>query len=182
MIVIGACSSAMQALRTVLRALPADFPDALAIIVQRQESDETLTQSLQESSALPVCEIVDKQPIEAGTVYVAPPDYHTLIDEDHFSLSIDEPVHRARPSIDVLFESAAVAGYKDLIGVILTREGDDGASGAAVIEAAGGKVLIQSPHRALTGTTHAEVHELAGLTQRIVELVTAHRHRRTLEV
>lgn len=179
MIVIGASIGGTRALQELLGALPADFAATIVIALHRhRESDGGLIDLLQQASALPVTEIVDKQPIGQG-VYVAPADYHVLIDEGRFSLSIDDPVRFARPSVDVLFESAADAGYPDLIGVILTGGGVDGASGAAAIEAADGHVLVQSPEEAmgadmpqaaLEKTTRAEIHSLASLAQRIVEL------------
>ena len=179
MIVVGASIGGTRALQVLLSALPVGFAHTMVIVLHRhRESDGGLIELLQQASALPVAEIVDKQPIGHG-VFVAPADYHLLIDAGRFSLSIDEPVRFARPSIDVLFESAAAAGYVNLIGVILTGGGADGALGAAAIEAAGGRVLVQSPEEslgaempraALARTTRAEVHALTDLAQRIVEL------------
>jgi two-component system chemotaxis response regulator CheB len=87
----------------------------------------------------------DKEPIVAGNVYLAPPDYHLLVEPGHFALSTDERVHHARPSIDVLFESAADAYGERVIGVILTGANQDGASGLARIKAAGGVAIVQDP-------------------------------------
>jgi two-component system chemotaxis response regulator CheB len=184
MIVIGASIGGARAVKTLLQALPPDFPDSLVVVLHRhRDSDLALIEFLQEDSPLPVREIEDKQPVEPGILFVAPPDYHILIDQGRFSLSIDEPVRYARPSVDVLFESAAAAGYANLVGVILTGGGGDGASGAAAIEAAGGKILVQSPEEAagsdmpkaaLAGTRNAEVQDLKGIAQRITELARAH--------
>jgi two-component system chemotaxis response regulator CheB len=95
---------------------------------------------------LPVKEAEDKEPIQPGTVYFAPPDYHLLIDRGPaFALSSDEPVHFSRPSIDVLFDSAADIYGERLIGVILTGANQDGAEGLAAIGHAGGRTVVQDP-------------------------------------
>src|SRR4051812_37531458 len=112
MIVVGASIGGTQALRVILRALPSAFADTMAAVLHRhRESEGGLIELLQQDCLVPVVEIVDKQPIATGAVYIAPPDYHVMVDAGHFSLSIDEPVRFARPSIDVLFESAAAAGH-----------------------------------------------------------------------
>ena len=90
----------------------------------------------------------DKQWIKPGTVYFAPADYHLLVEKGEFSLSVDEAVHHSRPSIDVLFESAADAYGAALIGVILTGANDDGAAGARRIKSRGGLVVAQDPKTA----------------------------------
>jgi len=92
--------------------------------------------------------VEDKDLIAAGRVYLAPPDYHVLVEKGRFALSTDEPVHHARPSIDVLFESAADAYTTGVIGVILTGMSSDGALGAARIKARGGLIVIQDPDTA----------------------------------
>src|SRR4051812_13083759 len=121
MIVLGASIGGTQALSVILRSLPAAFAESVAAVLHRhRDSDAGLIEFLQQHSRVPIVEIVDKQLIEPGIVYIAPPDYHVMIDADRFSLSIDEPVRFARPSIDVLFESAAAAGYSPLTAVVLT--------------------------------------------------------------
>ena len=182
MIVLGASVGGTHALKTLLSVLPETFPEAIVAVLHRhRDSDGALIDLLQQDSRLPVVEVNDKQPIEAGVVYVAPADYHLLMDGDRFSLSIDEPVRYARPSVDVLFESAAAAGYSRLIAVILTGGGSDGASGAAAIEAAGGKVLVQSPTEAAAGDMplaalsklqNAEIHTLTALGARLMSLTS----------
>jgi two-component system, chemotaxis family, protein-glutamate methylesterase/glutaminase len=179
-IVLGASVGGTHALKTLLSVLPQTFPDAIVAALHRhRDSDGALIDMLQQDSRLPVVEVNDKQPIERGVVYIAPADYHLLMDGDRFSLSIDEPVRYARPSVDVLFESAAAAGYSRLIAVILTGGGSDGANGAAAIEAAGGKVLVQSPTEAASGdmpraalsqVQSAEVHTLIALGERLMTL------------
>src|SRR5262249_12340639 len=99
--------------------------------------------------ALPVREAEDKEPVRAGTVYFAPPDYHLLVETGpHLALSADEPVHYSRPSIDVLFESAADVFGERLLGIILTGASDDGAAGLEAVHRAGGLTVVQEPHSA----------------------------------
>ena len=99
--------------------------------------------------ALPVCEAADKEPVRPGTVYFAPPDYHLLIDAGpSLALSADELVNYSRPSIDVLFESAADVYGARLLGIILTGANEDGAAGLAAVHAAGGITIVQEPDSA----------------------------------
>jgi two-component system chemotaxis response regulator CheB len=149
-IVMGGSLGGMQAAQTILQALPADFAMPIVIALHRPADDaDMLTPLLQRGCPLRVSEVVDKEPIEVGRVYVAPADYHVLIEVDCLSLSVDERVHHARPSIDVLFESAALVYGRRAIGVILSGAGIDGARGAAAIHEAAGTVLIESPATAL---------------------------------
>jgi two-component system chemotaxis response regulator CheB len=146
MIVIGASSGGFKALQTILRSLPKTFPSPLAVVLHRhKDSDNLLETSLQKNCQLPLVEVVDKVAIQPGRVYVAPPDYHLLVEATHFSLSTDELVQYARPSIDVLFESAAHVFGKKVIGVILTGASQDGAHGSVEIIKYGGKVIVQDP-------------------------------------
>jgi two-component system, chemotaxis family, protein-glutamate methylesterase/glutaminase len=150
MIVMGGSFGGMQSVQAILGALPANFVVPVVIALHRPPDDEDiLTPLLQRGCALRVSEVVDKEPIEAGRVYIAPPDYHALIEPGCLSVSVDERVHHARPSIDVLFESAALVYGGRAIGVILSGAGVDGAQGAAAIGKAGGTVLIESPATAL---------------------------------
>jgi two-component system chemotaxis response regulator CheB len=150
MIVMGGSLGAMQSAQVVLRALPARFALPIAIALHRPaDEQDMLTPLLQRGCALRVTEVIDKEPIEAGRVYIAPPDYHVLIESDCLSLSVDERVNHARPSIDVLFESAALVCGNRAVAVVLSGAGSDGARGAAAIEQAGGSVLIESPTTAL---------------------------------
>ena len=166
MIVIGASLGGMKAMRTLLRGLPADFPEPIAAAFHRhREADDMLVHLLQQECALPVSEVFDKELIKPGRLYVAPADYHLMIERPNFSLSTDEPVQYARPSIDVLFESAADAFGPDVVALVLTGANQDGARGAAMIKARGGTVAVQDPETAdsavmplaaleATGTTH----------------------------
>jgi two-component system chemotaxis response regulator CheB len=136
-----------------LPMLPAHLPIALAIAQHRdQQSGRSLAAYLQRQSALPVIEVEDKQPIIAGHLYLAPADYHLLVEPHHFALSTEAPVAYARPSIDVLFESAADSYGSQAIGIILTGASCDGAQGLAKIKAAGGFTIVQDPATAASRT------------------------------
>ena len=146
MIVIGGSLGGCEALREVLSRLPAEFPLAIAAVLHRhRDADNLLVPVLQRGSPLPVGDAEDKEPICGGRVYLAPADYHLLIERDAFALSTDEPVNFARPAVDALFESAAEWGGPAVLAVVLSGSGTDGARGAARVEAAGGTVLVQDP-------------------------------------
>ena len=145
LIVIGASLGGLQALETLLAGLPQAFPLPVVVVQHRHKDSSDLVALLQKYSLLPVSEVEDKQEIRPGRVYLAPADYHLLIEAGHFALSLEAPVEYARPSIDVLFESAAEAYTERVIGVILTGASQDGARGLAKIKASGGLTVVQSP-------------------------------------
>lgn len=149
-IVIGASSGGMNALKKIVMALPPNF-DMPVIIIQHigAGSDSYWIDLLDDICKLKVKEADEKEKIKKGTVYVAPPNYHLLVETDEtFSLTIDQRVNYARPSIDVLFESAAHV-YKDkLIGIILTGSNSDGALGMKKIKDLGGLTISEDPKTA----------------------------------
>lgn len=148
-IVIGASVGGMDALNTILRTLPKDFPAPIVVALHRgKDSDETVLTIVHRGVQLKLREATDKMHLIRGVVYIAPSDYHLLIEDDHCALSLEAPVHHARPSIDVLFESAAEAYEDETIGVILTGGNRDGASGLASIKSAGGITIVQNPKTA----------------------------------
>lgn len=135
-----------HALQIFLKGLPKEFPVPVIIVQHRgKAADPVLSRVLQDDCALPVCEPEDKEPIVAGRVYIAPADYHLLVEPGSLALSTESPVHHARPSVDVLFESAAQAYGSSVVGVVLTGANEDGAQGAARIKARGGLVVVQDP-------------------------------------
>lgn len=149
-IVIGTSSGGFHALGTLLRNLPADYRIPIIIVQHRiRDSRQLLEEMLQNKCAIRIKQADEKEKIESGKVYIAPPDYHLLVERDKtFSLSSDLPVRFSRPSIDVLFESAALA-YKDkLIGIILTGASNDGAEGIIAIEKQRGLTIAQNPDEA----------------------------------
>src|SRR6266568_2938630 len=135
LIAVGASWGGLAALRTLVGGLPRDFAAPVVVVQHRAaESDSrTLRELLDAATSLDVCEATDKQPLERGRVYLAPPDYHTLVEDDHLALSVEAAVEHARPSIDVLFESAAESRRERCVGIILTGANDDGARGLARI-------------------------------------------------
>lgn len=154
--VIGTSWGGLAALRLLVAGLPDGFGMALVVVQHRhKDSDSLLRVLLQERSALEVCEVEDKMPIEAGRVYVAPPDYHTLVERGHFSLSTDAPVRYSRPSIDVTFMSAADSYAHRVVGIVLTGANADGADGLRRISDRGGMALIQDPATAESATMPA---------------------------
>lgn len=149
-VVIGASAGGVEALGLILPALPAKFYPALLIVLHLpRERPSLLVEIYEKRCALPIREAEDKEPIEPGTVYFAPPDYHMLVERNrHIALSTDEPVHFSRPSVDVLFESAADVYADRLLGVILTGANEDGAAGLHAIHRAGGVTVVQQPDSA----------------------------------
>lgn len=149
-VVIGASAGGLEALTAILPALPADFCLPVLVVVHlRAGVNNLMPELLSQSCQMQVREVEDKEPICPGVVYFAPPDYHLLVERDHrLSLSIEEPVHYSRPSVDVLFETAADAYGGATIGIVLTGANNDGAAGLKTICAAGGIALVQRPQEA----------------------------------
>jgi two-component system chemotaxis response regulator CheB len=149
LVVIGSSRGGLEAVSTILAELSARFP--LPVVIAQHRAAESLTDGdlsaiWQRCTPLSVCEAEDKSPIASGHVYVAPADYHLLIESRGLlALSTEGPVLRARPSIDVLFESAAEAYGESVIGVILTGASADGSLGMRAIRACGGCALVQDP-------------------------------------
>jgi len=150
-IVAGGSAGALGVLGSVLPVLPAGFSIPVAVVLHVLPGKPSyLAGVLAARCSLAVKEAEDKELLTPGTIYLAPPNYHLLIEKDHsLSLSVDEPVHYSRPSIDVLFESAADAYGEALAAVLLTGANKDGARGLARIKAAGGTTVVQSPETAL---------------------------------
>jgi two-component system, chemotaxis family, protein-glutamate methylesterase/glutaminase len=150
-IVMGGSSGALEALSTLLPALPAHCPIPVAIVVHLPPARPShLAEVLGARTSLPVREVEDKEPIAPGTIYVAPPNYHLLVERTRtFALSADEAVLFSRPAIDVLFESAADAYGKHLAGIVLTGASADGARGLSAVKRRGGIAIVQSPDGAV---------------------------------
>src|ERR1035437_2549064 len=144
-IVVGVSSGGMNAMKVMFSLLPKNFNTPI-IIVQHisAHSNNHWIKLLNDKSNLYIKEADEKEKIENGKVYIAPPNYHLLIEKDKtFSITIDERVNFARPSIDVLFESAADAYNNKLIGVVLTGSNNDGTKGIKRIQECGGLTIIQ---------------------------------------
>lgn len=156
LIVVGASWGGLDALTTIVRDIPPDFA-APVVIVQHRGSDAEsfLSGLLQQWTGRRVGEPEDKEPIEAGHIYVAPASYHLLIEPGHFSLTTEAPVRHSRPSIDVMFGSAAHAYGERLIGVVLTGANEDGSRGLQCVWEYGGYSIVQDPETAEVSTMPA---------------------------
>jgi two-component system chemotaxis response regulator CheB len=151
LVVMGASWGGLDAVRAILASLPPEL-DAAVLIAQHRSADSHPTafrDLLRASTRMPVCEAGDKDPLRTGTVFIAPPDYHLLVDRESVSLSTDEPVQYARPSIDVLFQSAAESHRERCAGVVLTGANADGARGLRRIAELGGAAIVQDPAEAV---------------------------------
>lgn len=149
LVVIGASRGGTAAIAAVLGAMPPDLPVPVVVVLHRGKfNDGALAPALQASSGLIVCEPDDKEPLAPGRIYVAPGDYHLLVERGSLSLSTDAPVHHARPSVDVLFDSAADAYGAGVIAVVLSGTGVDGAEGARAVKEKGGTLVVQAPESA----------------------------------
>jgi two-component system, chemotaxis family, protein-glutamate methylesterase/glutaminase len=166
LIVIGASWGGLRAVSEVIGAFPDEIDVPIVIAQHRRDLGVGMASLLEARTRLRVEDVEDKQPIERGRIYLAPPDYHLLIQPGWFSLSTDERVNYARPSIDVLFESAAQAYGDRVVGVILTGANEDGAAGLARIKKLGGVAVIQDP-------TSAERHEMPGAALAAIEAADA---------
>lgn len=151
LVVVGASAGAIDALGAFLPGLPADFSAPILVVVHVPPHRQShLVEVLQRHSALKLREAEDKAPAVGGNVYFAPPDYHLLVERDgSMSLSSEEAVSYSRPSIDVLFETAADAFGAATAAVVLSGANSDGARGAARIARAGGLVVVQNPDSAM---------------------------------
>ncbi len=149
-VVVGGSAGASEVLSRLLADLPDDFAAPIAVVIhlaRRQPS--ALPEALGRRSRLPVREPLDKEPLAPATVYVAPPNYHLLIERGPaFALSTDEPVYFSLPSIDVLFESAADVFGPRLVAILLSGANQDGARGLKAVSDAGGLALVQAPEEA----------------------------------
>jgi two-component system chemotaxis response regulator CheB len=152
LVVIGCSFGGLYALMELLGRLTTDFP-APIVIVQHRSSDDRdehrLAHVLGRYSALPVKDADHGEAIAAPQVYLAPADYHVLVDGGRFELTVDELVMYSRPSVDVLFESAARAYGAEVVGVLLTGYGHDGTAGMRAIRGAGGWTIAEDPDTAL---------------------------------
>lgn len=145
-VVIGTSWGGLTALSEIVSGLPADFPLPICIVQHRsKDSDALLVNLLQDLTDLSVRDAEDKESLCPQTIYIAPPDYHMLVEPEYISLTVDSPVRFSRPSIDVLFRSASDTFGASTIGVVLTGANEDGAAGLARIVARGGKAIVQDP-------------------------------------
>ncbi len=149
-VAIGASAGAVEALMQLLPELPADLGVPVLVVVHvPADRRSALPQVFERVCALPTREAEDKIMPEPSTIYFAPSDYHLLVERDGtLALSVDEPVHHSRPSIDVLFDSVAEAHGKRALGILLSGASRDGADGLARLHRAGAHTWVQEPSTA----------------------------------
>ncbi len=146
MVIVGTSWGGLDALRELVTGLPREYDLPMTIVQHRhRDSSAVLAQFLQDHTSLRVTEVEDKQPVEAGCVYVAPANYHLLVEEGYFSLSTEAPVRYSRPSIDVSMTTAADVYRHRAVGVIMTGSNADGAAGLRRIADSGGIAVVQDP-------------------------------------
>ena len=179
LVAIGASAGGLAAVCTIIGLLPPDFGIPIGIVQHRAKESELLASLLQDCTQLKVVEVEDKQPVVPGYVFVAPPDYHLLIDQGTFALSTDELVLYSRPSIDVFFDSAADAYGAGVIGIVLTGANSDGSKGLKHIVERGGQAFVQDPATAEVDVMpeaarklvpRARVADLPGIAQHLLRL------------
>lgn len=181
LVVVGASWGGLEALGHLLGGLRPDFSAPIVVVQHRGPAAPggIMRHYLAARCALTVVDAEDKDLLAGGHVYLAPPDYHLLIDDGSLALSLEAPVAYSRPSVDVLFESASECYGPDLVAVVLTGANADGSRGVVEVAAAGGRVLAQDPEEAerpempAAAIATAAVHEvltLSGLAARLNEL------------
>lgn len=149
-IIIGGSAGSFKITSRINASLPADYPLPVIICMHRLRNVKTgIITALSNNTRIHICEPFDKDPIEAGKVYIAPANYHLLIEQgSYFSLSTVKPVNHSRPSIDVAMRSAAGVYRKRLVGILVSGANSDGAEGMMAIHKAGGTTLVQEPSEA----------------------------------
>jgi two-component system chemotaxis response regulator CheB len=163
-VVMGGSAGGLEAVATLLQALPEPFVPAVLVVLHiPAERPSLLAELFAQRCRLPVREALDKEHLQGGTVYVAPADYHLLVEDRHtLALSREAPVLFSRPSIDVLFESAAEAFGDCLTAIVVSGANEDGARGLAAVREAGGRAWVQSPSEAYAAAMPAAAIERAG--------------------
>jgi two-component system, chemotaxis family, protein-glutamate methylesterase/glutaminase len=152
-VAIGGSAGSLEPVLEIIQQLP-DSPGAVFIIVVHRKNDkESILQNLiAQKTKLTVVEVEDKEMIQPNTIYLAPADYHLLVEnESIFSLDASDKIHFSRPSIDVTFESIAEIFKDRVIGILLSGSNSDGAQGMARIKSFGGKTIAQNPETSEVG-------------------------------
>ncbi|MCR5876603.1 chemotaxis protein CheB [Phenylobacterium sp. J426] len=176
-VAIGGSAGAVQALLQILPALPHTLPVPVLVVVHvPPDRENALVPLLADRCRLEVKEAEDKEPARPGVVYFAPSDYHLLVEADgSLSLSSDELVHHSRPSIDVLFESAADALGPGLVAIVLTGANQDGARGLLAVARAGGTAIVEDPETATASVMPAAACDAApGAAVMSLDAIAAH--------
>lgn len=180
LIVVGASWGGLAALSHLVAALPGDFSVPIAVVQHRSKhADNLLAGLLQDVTPLRVIDVEDKEPLQPGKVYIAPANYHMMVDGGYLSLTTDPVVRFSRPSIDVMFISAGDSYPGRTLGVVLTGANDDGSRGLRHIVNRGGRAIVEDPKTAestampaaaILAVPEAEVLPLARIAPRLVEI------------
>ena len=178
--VMGASWGGLAAVTSIVSRLPRGFSIPLAIVQHRsRHADDLLASLLQDATDLRVIDVEDKEPIVPGTVYIAPANYHMMVERGHFSLTTDPLVRFSRPSIDVTFMSAADAYPDAILAIVLTGANDDGSTGLRYVVKRGGKAIVQDPDTAesktmplaaLGAVPNAEIVSLEKIPERLIAI------------
>jgi two-component system chemotaxis response regulator CheB len=149
-VIIGGSAGSLTVLFEVLPVLDPNLKTSIILVLHRKNSgDSSLSDLLSSKTVLPVKEIDDKDPVLPGTIYLAPADYHVLIEKNYyFSLDVSEKINFSRPSLDVTFESAADAFGTSLTAILLSGSNNDGTAGLKAVQEAGGMIIVQKPETA----------------------------------
>ncbi|HTV84752.1 MAG TPA: chemotaxis protein CheB [Dyella sp.] len=163
-IAVGCSAGGVDALKTVLGGLDGALRQAILVCCHSSsDTVDLLCEVLGRASPLPVIEAKERHPVRAGVVHLAPSGYHLLVEADlHFALSVDPRVNHARPSIDVMFTTAAEVWRSALIGVVLTGGNADGSNGLRRIRELGGTAIVQTPEDAQAPVMPRAALEIAG--------------------
>jgi two-component system chemotaxis response regulator CheB len=182
LVVVGASWGGLNALSKLFAAMPEEFAVPIVVVQHRsRHADNLLASLLQDVTPLRVVDVEDKEPLEQHSVYVAPANYHLLIEDGHLSLTTDPLVRFSRPSIDVTFASAADTYRSGTLGVVLTGANDDGSRGLRHIVDVGGRAIVQDPATAessampaaaVQAVPEAEVLKLEEIAPRLVSIVS----------
>ena len=182
LVVIGASWGGLNAMSKLFSAMPGDFAVPIVVVQHRsRHADNLLASLLQDVTPLRVVDVEDKEPLDPRSVYIAPANYHLLVETGYLSLTTDPLVRFSRPSIDVTFMSAGDAYRAGTVGVVLTGANDDGARGLRHIVDRGGKGIVQDPTTAesvampaaaLKMVPEAEVLPLSDIPPRLVSLAS----------
>ena len=150
LVVIGTSWGGLAALQSLLPGVPGDLAAPVVVAQHRSPGSRSraMVDLVQAHTTLRVCEADDKNPLVPGHVYLAPPDYHLLVQQGTLHLSVEERVRHSRPSIDMLFETAADAYGERTVGIVLTGANSDGALGLRAIQEHGGYTIVQDPEQA----------------------------------
>ena len=179
LLIIGGSAGSLEVVLEILPLIREDIDYAIILVMHRRSGDSLLTGLLSDKTRLMVKEAEEKELIQPGVVYIAPADYHLLVEQDRtFSLDFSEKIHYSRPAIDASFETAAEAFNSSLVGILLSGANADGAEGLLQIRQAGGLTIVQDPAEAVVSYMPQQALDNQAAdkilkTRQIVELLNA---------